>query len=143
MAHYYVIDVAQRKSIQVDSESILVRGHPIEANHVAWVREGFRFVRYDRGYKNLQVCAVGPRSGSVKVVYNESSESFLNDPLIWNLETTPEFIISSERDGWNHLYLYNETSGELVSRISIHEGITAAFTVGSLCIGLQVLNLKK
>ena len=72
------------------------------------------------GVQRIQVFIVDPRDGSTRAVFEDHNESFVDEPLVWHLEDSAEFLISSERDGWNHLYLVDEASG-CVSQVTTGE----------------------
>ncbi len=74
----------------------------------------------ERGYKSFEVRVVDPRSGEQNVVIREQSEKYVDpgETFYRFLRSSGEIVFSSERDGWNHLYLYNEKTGKLVNQIT-------------------------
>lgn len=69
------------------------------------------FYDYDgRGVKNIELRTVNAETGEQKVVVREQSEKYV-DPGQTEyrfLHETGEILWTSERDGWNHLYLYGQ-----------------------------------
>lgn len=65
----------------------------------------------------------------VRTLFEESSDSYV-EPLyeLFFLPDDPDrFIWLSDRDGYNHLYLYN-TSGELINQVTNGEWVVTGFT---------------
>lgn len=77
-------------------------------------------VRSQRGYKACEVVEVDATTGKSRVVLTETSKTYV-DPLnkdIRVLEDSNEFVWLSERDGWNHIYLYDWKTGELKNQVT-------------------------
>ena len=78
------------------------------------------FYDYDeRGFKAKQIRTIDPESGEQKVVVREVSNEYV-DPYetFYRFDhETGELLIASERDGWNHLYLYDK-SGQLENQVT-------------------------
>jgi dipeptidyl-peptidase 4 len=73
----------------------------------------------ERGYKAKELRIVDASTGEQKVLVREQSDPYV-DPgktFFQFVEGTREVIWSSERDGWDHLYLYSKT-GQLVNPIT-------------------------
>src|SRR5262249_49141751 len=75
----------------------------------------FTFVFNQRGHQALRVVAVDAESGKASALVDETSKTFIDyahkQYLEW-LDQTDELIWMSERDGWNHLYLYDAKTGK-------------------------------
>lgn len=113
-----LFDVATRKQIKpavdrFEAESDWPRLH--------WRRDGPRFAyeQVDRGHQRLRVIEVDARSGAVRNLVDERSDTFIwtahteaFQPVTW-LTQSDEIIYLSERDGWRHLYLVDPQSGAL------------------------------
>ena len=76
--------------------------------------ESLAVQRQSRDQQTLDLLKVNARSGEARVLVTETSETWinLNNELTF-LESEPQFIWSSERDGHAHLYLY-DNDGELI-----------------------------
>ncbi len=79
------------------------------------------FYDYDeRGYKAKELRVVDASTGEQKVLLREQSDSYLDpgETFYRFVEATGEIVWSSERDGWNHLYLYKRKTGLLENQIT-------------------------
>lgn len=66
----------------------------------------------------MDIFAVNPQSGISKRILREESDTYLNEQAYANIEFLDKnFILHSERSGYNHLYLYT-LGGELVRPIT-------------------------
>jgi hypothetical protein len=57
----------------------------------------------------------------VRAVVNEQSTTFIdyaNKLFVHHLDATRELIWMGERDGWNHLYLYDSATGSVKNQIT-------------------------
>ncbi len=86
-----------------------------------WSPDG-KTIRYDydeRGNKVKEIRLVDPETGEQKVLLRESSEQYVDpgETFYRYDNVTGEVIIASERDGWNHLYLYDK-NGKLENQIT-------------------------
>jgi dipeptidyl-peptidase-4 len=65
----------------------------------------------DRGFKTKEIRIIDPDTGDQKVMLRERSDQYV-DPgeTFYRFDhETGEVLLASERDGWNHLYLYSKT----------------------------------
>lgn len=78
------------------------------------------FYDYDeRGFKAREIRTIDPETGEQEAVVREHSNPYV-DPgqAFYRFDhATGEVIVASERDGWNHLYLYSKT-GQLENQIT-------------------------
>ncbi len=78
------------------------------------------FYDYDgRGFKTREIRTIDPETGEQKVVLQEHSDQYV-DPgeTFYRFDhQTGEVLLASERDGWNHLYLYSK-AGQLESQVT-------------------------
>jgi dipeptidyl aminopeptidase/acylaminoacyl peptidase len=116
---YYIFDIINRKKTRVDLKPL----HYTETgDDPAWFRDSRRLYTYyfSRGYQTVQVIEIDALTGKTRPVMNESTRTYI-DFRGFFFSFTPderEFIWSSRRDGWNHLYLFDWQSGKLKSRIT-------------------------
>jgi len=78
------------------------------------------FYDYDeRGYKAKELRVVDAATGEQKVLVREQSDKYLDpgETFYRFLDSTGEILWASERDGWNHLYLYGKT-GQLENQVT-------------------------
>ncbi|MGB6980064.1 MAG: DPP IV N-terminal domain-containing protein [Candidatus Acidiferrales bacterium] len=78
-----------------------------------WFPDGKRiFYDYDtRGEKTIEMRVVDATTGDQSVVFRESSEKYVDpgETSIRFIQNTGEMVVTSERDGWDHLYLFDKT----------------------------------
>ncbi|WP_321424730.1 DPP IV N-terminal domain-containing protein [uncultured Bacteroides sp.] len=73
-----------------------------------------------RGHQVFRVLELSAETGAVKTIVEETSKTFVNYNRYFrkNLANGDEVIWMSERDNWNHLYLYNRHTGEIKNQIT-------------------------
>lgn len=77
-------------------------------------------IRLNRLQNKVDVLLSDANSGSSSVLFSETNKWYISevdDHYINFLPDKKHFVISSERDGYNHLYLYN-MAGELVRQLT-------------------------
>ena len=120
----YIIDILSKKQTRVD----LGDETDFYFNIIGWLPDGSELIiaRFDRPFKKVEVMAVNPSTGAVRVILQESQPTFIrihhmvvyaNDVGCTMLGDSRRFIWMSERDGWNHLYLY-DLKGNLIRRLT-------------------------
>ncbi|AXP82199.1 Prolyl tripeptidyl peptidase precursor [Mariniflexile rhizosphaerae] len=100
---------------------------------IKWRKDSraFTFEYNQRGHQVYKVIEVNATTGKVNVLINETSNTFIdysNKKYRHDIEDGKAILWTSERDGWNHLYLYHGdgtlkkqlTKGEWVVRKVIH-----------------------
>jgi dipeptidyl-peptidase-4 len=80
----------------------------------------FTFVYNQRGHQSLRVLAVDAKDGAVRTLVDEHSTTFIDYSGKYFCEWLGdnELIWMSERDGWNHLYLYDAQTGKVKNLIT-------------------------
>ena len=89
----------------------------------------FTFLYNQRGHQVMRVVAVDLETGSVSALIDETPKTFFNysSKLFYRpLDKTAEILWMSERDGWNHLYLYDAKTGKVKNRITRGEWLVRA-----------------
>ncbi|MFC2164167.1 DPP IV N-terminal domain-containing protein [Acidobacteriota bacterium] len=119
----YIIDIVSRKKIRIDTG----REQDNYFRIIGWKKDGSEliFTRLDREHKKWELMAADPKTGASRLILAETQETFIiGHPSMpaWNDAFTPladgtRFIWLSERDGWNHLYLY-DYEGNLIQRLT-------------------------
>ncbi|MGA8270907.1 MAG: DPP IV N-terminal domain-containing protein, partial [Candidatus Sulfotelmatobacter sp.] len=82
--------------------------------------KSFHYDDDERGFKAKELRVVDAATGVQKVLVREQSDLLL-DPgeMFYNfVDATGEILWSSERDGWNHLYIYDQKTGKLENQIT-------------------------
>ncbi|MGJ5641318.1 DPP IV N-terminal domain-containing protein [Formosa sp. S-31] len=70
----------------------------------------FTFEYNERGHQNYKVIEVDGNTGKVNVLIHESSPTFIDyssKKYRYDIADGNSIVWTSERDGWNHIYLYN------------------------------------
>ena len=64
--------------------------------------------RMNRHQNKLELLLADAATGSTKVIYTEENKYYIEINDHWHfLKNKKEFLISSEKDGYRHLYLYD------------------------------------
>ncbi|GAA5520397.1 prolyl oligopeptidase family serine peptidase [Aliifodinibius salicampi] len=74
----------------------------------------------ERGYGSATLLRANAESGAVDTVFREVSDTYVDPGKSESeyLPDTDEFIWLSERDGWNHIYLYDLNTGEVKQQVT-------------------------
>lgn len=120
-----LFDVNSRRPIAID-ESLFP--NPWSCNDVQWQPDSrrFTFIYNQRGHQVLRVVAVDAATGAARAVIDEQSKTFIDYPhkqYLHRVEDTSEMVWMSERDGWNHLWLYDGSSGTVKNQITRGEWV--------------------
>lgn len=73
-----------------------------------------------RGHKLYALLAMNAQDGGLRSIVTESAKTFVNYSRIWRQQINDgrQLLWTSERDNWNHLYLYDMQKGMLVRQIT-------------------------
>jgi dipeptidyl aminopeptidase/acylaminoacyl peptidase len=116
---------------QIDIENNLFP-NPYSLSRPVWWKDSraFTFEYNQRGHQVYRVIEVDAANGKARALISEESPTFIDyRPLAPNPRDTgkkvryemndgKEIIWGSERDGWEHLYLYDGVTGKLKARIT-------------------------
>lgn len=91
--------------------------------NIRWDADSSRFTfRYNqRGHQVLRLIAVDAATGAARAVVDEHSATFIDYRgkfFAHSTRKSGELIWMSERDGWNHLYLYDAQTGRVKNQIT-------------------------
>jgi dipeptidyl aminopeptidase/acylaminoacyl peptidase len=128
VSHPALFDVQERREIAIDNSLF---PNPYSLSHAEWWKDGrgFTFEYNQRGHQVYRVIEVD-RHGKPRVLINEESKTFIDyRPLVANARDTGkkvrvdindgrEILWASERDGWEHLYLYDGATGKVKHQIT-------------------------
>ena len=81
----------------------------------------FYFDYNQRGHQLYRIVAVSAATGAARAVLEEKSATFIDyQDKTWRhwLDQTGELLWMSERDGWAHLWLYDEASGAVKAQVT-------------------------
>ncbi len=78
------------------------------------------FTSMSRDFRKVDVCVANTSEGSVKTLFQERSNVWVDVRPLRTVNNGQEFIWWSERDGWGHYYLY-DSDGKLKNQITSGE----------------------
>lgn len=110
-ANYY--DVKKKKNYKINLSNFSFEYIPriYTANNMAY------FMLLNRHQDSLQLVAYNFTTKQSKLLFTDVSTQFLYVPTYFSVLKDNSFIITSEQDGYNHLYHYNE-EGKLIKQIT-------------------------
>ena len=96
---------------------------PYANEQIKWWRDGraFTFEYNQRGHQVYRVIEVDAATASPRVLINEELPTFFcysSKRYRYDVNDGKEVIWMSERDGWNHLYLYDGATGAVKNQIT-------------------------
>lgn len=114
-----LFDVVNKRHLEIPVNNILDQ---FTLNAVRWRKDGsgFTFEYNQRGHQSYKVFFVDTL-GNLSTIINETSPTFIDysgKKYRCDVEDTNEMIWASERDGWNHLYLYDGKTGKVKHQIT-------------------------
>lgn len=124
-----LIDVEARKATRVEP-ALFPNAYQLTA--LTWRKDShaFTFEYNQRGHQVYRVIEVSALTGAPRVVISEEPKTFFNyrtangslsdsgKKFRFDVADGKEVIWMSERDGWNHLYLYDGASGKVKNQIT-------------------------
>ncbi len=118
---YYIpmlFDIENHRAVRIDLDPV---PHFIGLD-IRWFEDGQRLYarQYERGYKAMTVYEVDAASGKVRTVAGDENTAYIEIGIsrYQVLPKAGEVLITSERDGWNHLYLFDWKTGELIQQLT-------------------------
>lgn len=74
----------------------------------------------ERGHKVYRVLEMSASDGAVRSLVEEKEEKYIDYPLIYRqfLADGKQMLWTSERDGYNHIYLYDRATGRPVRQVT-------------------------
>ncbi len=115
-----LFDVVGRKHISISDELF---PNPWSVTDVHWDPDSgrFTFLYNQRGHQVMRVIAVDAATGKAQTVIDEQCPTFFDYSgklFLEYLDQSGEIVWMSERDGWNHLYLYDAKTGSVKNQIT-------------------------
>ena len=82
--------------------------------------KAFSYDSWERGEKSIELREVDAATGEQRIVIREKAERYVDpgETFFRILHETGDVVFTSERDGWNHLYLSNFKTGELRGQLT-------------------------
>ncbi len=120
VARPHLFEVETRRRVPVPDALF---PNPWSVSRIRWDADGrrFTFLYNQRGHQVLRVVAVDAATGEARALVNEESATFVDYAhklFLHPIEAAGEFLWMSERDGWNHLYLYDARTGAVKNQVT-------------------------
>ncbi len=120
IAQPVLFHVEGRKQIEVDNALF---PNPYAISRAAWWKDSraFTFEYNQRGHQAFRVVEVDAATGKPRALIDEESSTFIDysqKKRRFDLGDGKEIVWASERDGWNHLYLYDGVTGKVKNQIT-------------------------
>jgi dipeptidyl aminopeptidase/acylaminoacyl peptidase len=123
-----VLDVERPVLFHVDTKQQIVVDPALFPNaydvtRLVWRKDSSAatFEYNERGHQIYRVIEVNGDSGAARAVVTEEAKTFFcysGKKYRFDVQDGKEIIWMSERDGWNHLYLYDGQSGRMKTQIT-------------------------
>lgn len=114
-----LFDVSARREVPLDHGLF---PNPWDLSSFRWAPDSgrFTFVYNQRGHQVLRVLAVEAATGAVKALVDERSDTFIHysGKFLCDWLGEDEILWMSERDGWNHLWLYDVRTGVVKGQVT-------------------------
>jgi dipeptidyl aminopeptidase/acylaminoacyl peptidase len=115
-----LFDVETKKRLDVDA-SLFPNAY--DNTRLVWRKDNraLTFEYNQRGHQLYRVVEIDGATGAARAVISEEPKTFFcysGKRFRHDLEETNETVWMSERDGWNHLYLYDYTAGKVKTQIT-------------------------
>ncbi|MEO7083317.1 MAG: DPP IV N-terminal domain-containing protein [Gemmatimonadaceae bacterium] len=124
-----LVDVDAKRVMHVDASSF---PNAYQMLGLAWRKDShaFTFEYNQRGHQVYRVIEVDAATGKPRVVISEEPKTFFNyrtangglsdsgKRFRFDVADGKEIVWMSERDGWNHLYLYDGITGKVKNQIT-------------------------
>ena len=96
--------------------------HQYDLNSFEWTPNSgeVTFEYNERGHKVYRVLAMSAKTGIVHTIVEETAKTFVNYSrhFRYNFQDGSKLIWMSERDNWNHLYLYDTQKSKVIRQIT-------------------------
>lgn len=125
-----LFDVERKRQIIIDNALF---PNPYGLSALEWWEDGraFTFEYNQRGHEVYRVIEVDAETGQARALISEEPETFFyyrhsseqGKKFRYDVDDGEEVIWMSERDGWNHLYLYDGATGEVKNQVTQGEWV--------------------
>ena len=112
----YVYDLESGKTVKMDTG----KETDIYLPRIAWTKDAnvLAIQRLNRHQNHLEILAADATTGKSRVFYDETNKYYIDITDDWHfLEDGKRFLMTSEKSGYNHIYLYN-LDGTLVKQLT-------------------------
>jgi len=132
-----LFSIAEKREVAIDNALF---PNPWDLSPVQWWKDGrgFTFDYNQRGHQLYRVIEVDAATGTARALIEEKAETVVNYPPLErnqydhgktfraDLEDGKQIVWASERDGWEHLYLYDGKTGAVTRQITKGEWVVRA-----------------
>jgi dipeptidyl aminopeptidase/acylaminoacyl peptidase len=125
-----IFHVAERRSVPVNDSLF---PNPYSLSPLVWTKDSRRltFEYNQRGHQIYRIIEIDAATGATRAVISEAPKTFFyytnarggGKKFRYDVNDGAEIIWMSERDGWNHLYLYDGVTGQVKSQITRGEWV--------------------
>ena len=123
-----VLDVEMPVLFKIESKARLdvdpaLFPNAYDVSRLSWRKDSsaVTFEYNQRGHQVFRVIEIDRESGKARTVISEEPKTFFcysGKRFRQDLEETKETLWMSERDGWNHLYLYDSVTGAVKNQVT-------------------------
>lgn len=115
-----IFHIASGRMIEVDNALF---ANPYQLSDLTWRADGksLAFTYNQRGHAIYRLIEIDGESGTARAAVTETSDTFVYGPRLFHHDVANlgrELIWTSERDGWNHLYLFDGRTGRIKNQIT-------------------------
>ncbi|MEN2401244.1 prolyl oligopeptidase family serine peptidase [Flavobacterium sp. MC2016-06] len=120
----YLFTIENQKVVKVNTPVIDF----FDAPELHW-RKGdagyFTFERVERGHQRFRILEVNAKTAETRSVVDEQTKTFIYESRLFThyLKASNEVVMSSEKDGWRHLYLVDVLTGKEKNQITKGEWV--------------------
>ncbi len=117
-----IADIAAKRII-VSPDQASLFGTPWSVDHVAWDADSSHvsFLYNERGHRTMRLISLDAATGAARPIIDERCATFFDYAgklFLERLDDRGEIVWMSERDGWNHLYRIDATTGAVKNQIT-------------------------
>ena len=120
-----LFELDEMRGIQIDNALF---ANPYELSDLVWRKDGraFTFEYNQRGHQVYRIIEIDAKTGTPRALVDEEMKTFFcysGKRYRHDVADGQEIIWMSERDGWNHLYLYDGETGRVKNQITKGEWV--------------------
>ena len=111
-----IYDLPSQKTMKLNIDSQNDQYIP----RIKWTRNAnvLAIMRMNRYQNNLELLLADATTGQISIMHTETDKAYIDVPDTWIfLADGKHFLITSEKDGYNHIYMY-DLKGNLVKQIT-------------------------
>jgi dipeptidyl aminopeptidase/acylaminoacyl peptidase len=115
----YLFPVGGARAVKVNTPLIDFFGAP----QLHWHHNDSRYFTYEkveRGHQRFRVIEVDAQTANTRTIVDEQTKTFIYESRLYThyLPETDELLMTSEKDGWQHLYLVDLLTGREKEKVT-------------------------